>query len=91
MGKDFMTLSNGCPTKRDQGWENGPLAVTDQEVAKLLQISQRHLWNLDRDGKIGPRPIRLGKSRRWPLDEVRDWLNAGCPDRATWEAKRTRA
>jgi predicted DNA-binding transcriptional regulator AlpA len=86
-----MNLHTGYPAKQDQGGENAPLAVTDQEVAKLLRISQRHLWNLDRDGKIGPRPIRLGKSRRWPLDQVRRWLSTGCPDRATWEAERTDA
>lgn len=70
---------------------SGAFALTDGEVAKLLRISSRHLWNLDRDGKIGPKPVRLGKSRRWQSDQVRAWLNAGCPDRATWEAQRSRA
>ena len=33
-----------------------------------------------------PAPTRLGKLRRWNLDEIRRWMAAGAPDRATWEA-----
>jgi predicted DNA-binding transcriptional regulator AlpA len=86
-----MNLKNQAWTLQAQFQDSEALALTDGEVAKLLRISQRHLWNLDRDGKIGPKPVRLGKSRRWQSDQVRAWLNAGCPDRVTWEAKRTSA
>lgn len=34
-------------------------------------------------------PVRLGtKAPRWRVDELRDWLAAGCPDRLTWERMR---
>ena len=36
-------------------------------------------------GKL-PKPIRLGRSVRWPVFEIEAWLAAGAPDRETWEA-----
>lgn len=35
-------------------------------------------------GKI-PQPIRVGRSTLWRYLELRAWVNAGCPDRETWE------
>jgi len=54
------------------------------EAAKLLNISQRHLWALSTSGRM-PAPIRLGRSVRWSADELRTWLDAGCPTRDRWE------
>jgi len=61
--------------------------VPAPEVAKLLGISVRHVWALLAQGRI-PRPVRLGRSVRWNLDELRNWLDAGAPDAATWERRR---
>jgi predicted DNA-binding transcriptional regulator AlpA len=66
------------------------LALPAADVAKLLGISQRHLHNLNATGRL-PRPIRLGRSTRWRVDELRDWLNAGCPARDKWELLRQEA
>jgi len=41
----------------------------------------------DAAGKL-PAPIRIGGRVVWRLDEIRDWLNAGAPDRETWTAIR---
>lgn len=65
------------------------LTATDSELARMLGISSRHLWNLDKTAKIGPAPIKLGKSRRWNLADVRAWLDAGAPGRAEWESQRS--
>lgn len=59
------------------------LALPAAEVAKLLDISERHLWALHSSGRL-PLPVRLGRAVRWNLDELRGWLAAGCPDRSTW-------
>ncbi len=67
--------------------ESGRLALPAADVAKLLGISQRHLHTLNASGRL-PRPIRLGRSVRWRADELRDWLDAGCPARDRWEAMR---
>lgn len=60
------------------------LAITAEELAELLGISKRHLWSLNAQAKL-PRPVRLGRSVRWSLPEVREWLASGAPDRDTWE------
>jgi predicted DNA-binding transcriptional regulator AlpA len=35
-----------------------------------------------------PRPIRIGRIPFWRYDELKAWVAAGCPDRATWDAIR---
>ena len=63
------------------------LALPAAEVAKLLGISQRHLWALNSSGRL-PRPLRFGRAVRWPVEELRAWLAAGAPQRSRWEALR---
>ena len=63
------------------------LALPDAGVAKLLSISKRHVHALNASGRL-PRPIRLGRSVRWRADEIRAWLDAGCPPRDKWEEMR---
>ena len=63
------------------------LAVPAAEVAKLLGISERHLWALNSSSRL-PRPIRFGRAVRWNRSELQAWLDAGAPERSTWEAMR---
>lgn len=48
------------------------------ELASLLNVSVRTVWRLQSCGNI-PQPVRLGGAVRWRLQEVRDWINQGCP------------
>ncbi len=52
------------------------LAIPASAVAKLLSISERHVWALSASGRLPP-PIRLGRSVRWNRAELQDWLAAG--------------
>ncbi len=64
------------------------LAVGAKQLGTMLGLSERTIRQLDAGGKL-PRPVKIGaRSVRWPVDEVRDWLAAGCPDRPSWEAIR---
>jgi predicted DNA-binding transcriptional regulator AlpA len=63
------------------------LALSAAKVAELLEISERHLWALHSQGRI-PRPVALGRSKRWAVEELRAWLAAGSPSRDKWEASR---
>ena len=65
--------------------EPQPLAVSAKQLAGMLDLSVRTIRTMDAAGKL-PRGIRIGRSVRWPVDELRAWLDAGCPDRASWEA-----
>jgi predicted DNA-binding transcriptional regulator AlpA len=72
------------------GAESEPLALAAADVARLLNISERHLWALHSSGRL-PRPLRLGRAVRWVADELRQWLAAGAPERARWETMRKTA
>jgi excisionase family DNA binding protein len=52
------------------------LAVPVSEVANMLGISTRHVWSLVARKEL-PAPIRLGRSARWNVDELRHWLSRG--------------
>lgn len=58
--------------------DNRTTLVTDQEVAKILQISVRHLHRLKSRGGI-IQPVKIGKLTRWNLEEVEQWIRNGCP------------
>ncbi len=64
-----------------------PLAVSAQQLGRMLGISVRTIRTMDAGGKL-PRPIRLNGSVRWIVTEIESFLAAGAPDRVTWEALR---
>jgi excisionase family DNA binding protein len=43
------------------------------QAAKALAISQRKLWSLTANGEIPH--IRLGRCVRYPVDDLRQWIN----------------
>jgi prophage regulatory protein len=64
-----------------------PLVVGAKELATLLRIGLRTVRTMDAAGKL-PKPVRIGGSVRWSLEEIKSWLAAGAPDRDEWEARR---
>ena len=56
-----------------------------KRLARLLCLGVRTVRTMDAAGKL-PRPIRLNARVVWNIREIRDWLAAGAPDRAAWEA-----
>lgn len=67
-----------------------PCALTAAQTARLLGISESHLYDLLKEGRFGPEPKRLGRARRFDRDEVLAWFRAGCPNRARWQAMQPR-
>jgi prophage regulatory protein len=47
-------------------------------VAGLLGVSGRHVYRLADSGRM-PRPMKLGGAVRWDRDEIRRWIDEGCP------------
>ncbi len=64
-----------------------PLLLPPRETARLLGVSERHLRDMDAERRV-PRPIYLGRLKRWSAAELRAWLAAGGPTREAWEAMR---
>ena len=58
--------------------DTAPQLITAEELAKLMQVSERTLWRLLSSGKL-PKPVRIGRNTRWRVDQVSDWIQQGCP------------
>jgi predicted DNA-binding transcriptional regulator AlpA len=64
------------------------LTVDARGAAALLGISRAQFYRLHSAGRL-PLPVYLGtRAPRWIVQELRDWLTAGCPDRQTWQRTR---
>ena len=63
-----------------------PLLISASESAALCEISVRQWWRWDSEGAV-PRAARIGRTKRWRLDELERWCAAGCPRRAEWEVQ----
>ena len=74
-------------TQTNESGRNNPLAFCATDLATRLQVSLRHIRRLDSAAKL-PKPVRLGRSVRWPVTEIESWLDAGAPDRQKWQAMR---
>jgi predicted DNA-binding transcriptional regulator AlpA len=68
----------------DQG--PSPLLLTARQAAAMCGKSLRTWRTWDAAGWI-PRPVRIGRSTLWRAEELREWVAAGCPRRAEWEAR----
>jgi predicted DNA-binding transcriptional regulator AlpA len=69
---------------KNAGIQLQPILVNSETAATMLGISKRHFDSLERGGKIGPMPAKLGGRVLWCADTLRSWAAAGCPAREQW-------
>jgi predicted DNA-binding transcriptional regulator AlpA len=81
-----MTLRIRADSEREEA-EPEVLLVDIKGLARMLGRSERALWRDQSAGRL-PRPVALGGMTKWRVAEIREWVEAGCPDRAAWEASR---
>jgi excisionase family DNA binding protein len=62
-----------------------PLLMTADETAALLGVSRSVVYRWDARGDI-PRPVRIGRMKRWSRLDLIRWVERRCPPRHTWEA-----
>lgn len=55
-----------------------PLLATAADIAKMMRISSRTLWRLVSAKRV-PEPLRFGGAVRWRVDDIKEWIAAGCP------------
>ncbi len=55
-----------------------PEFLTVEQFAKLLQVSKRTVWRLQSAGQV-PQPIQIGGGVRWRMEDVKNWIDRGCP------------
>jgi predicted DNA-binding transcriptional regulator AlpA len=64
-----------------------PLLVDITCLSELLQRSLASLYRDDAAGRL-PAGLKIGGSKRWRYSEIVAWVEAGCPPRREWEARR---
>jgi predicted DNA-binding transcriptional regulator AlpA len=60
------------------------LVLRAPEAAALCKVAVRTWRAWDAAGRI-PQPVRIGRLTLWRVDELREWIAAGCPRRQEWE------
>jgi hypothetical protein len=60
------------------------MMIGSKGLAALLDCSLRHVEQLDVTHRL-PKPVRLGRLKKWRLPEIERWVAAGCPPRHVWE------
>ena len=65
--------------------QNTEQLLSTRAVAKILSLSSRTVHRLNSSGLI-IEPKRISGSVRYVQSELLAWIEAGMPDRQTWEA-----
>lgn len=60
------------------------------DVAGPMCGRSRASWWRDHAAARVPAPITLGGRTLWRVAELKRWIDAGCPDRKTWESAEAR-
>lgn len=61
------------------------MGVEAAQAARLCGVSRAMWYSLRKAGRL-PRPVRLGRRVLWRVEELREWMAAGCPPLACWDA-----
>lgn len=64
-----------------------PLLLSATETARQLGVARSTLYEWSSSGRV-PAPIRIGRRTLWRADDLRAWVDAGCPGRMAWERQR---
>jgi excisionase family DNA binding protein len=63
--------------------EDEKLLIDTRETAKLLNVSEKTVFNMKTKGRM-PAPICIGRAVRWRRRELEAWINASCPTQENW-------
>lgn len=55
-----------------------PTLITVEQLAKIVQKSVRSVWRMRSAGQV-PAPINVGGGVRWRVDDIKRWIEDGCP------------
>jgi predicted DNA-binding transcriptional regulator AlpA len=57
-----------------------PLLVSAAQASSMCGISEATWWRWDSSGRV-PESVKIGKTTRWRTVDLRQWVEAGCPNR----------
>jgi hypothetical protein len=79
------TAANGVSCGANRGLP--PLLVGAKEAARLCGVSPATWARMKSAGRL-PACLWVSKRVLWRVEELREWVEAGCPDRKAWDAMR---
>ena len=66
----------------NQAW-----TLSAKQAAAVLGVARSTFLSQHSAGRT-PNPVRIGGRTLWIADELRAWLDAGCPVRERWEQQK---
>ena len=64
-----------------------PLLVSASNAAAMVGVSRSLFYQMLNSGRLPVRGIRFGRKRLYRVQELKNWVDAGCPPRSHWEVK----
>lgn len=61
------------------------MLMTVDDLARELRTSAKTIRRMDAAGRL-PRPVKVGRAKRYVRSAIVAWIAAGCPRRGEWEA-----
>ena len=80
----MATAVQEAPPPTKQTPQEPSLLLAPKEAARLCNIGLRTWRRHEVTGRIGPEPVRIGRSVRYRRSQLLDWIEAGCPPRDEW-------
>ncbi|MCA9198888.1 MAG: helix-turn-helix domain-containing protein [Planctomycetales bacterium] len=56
-----------------------PQLADDETIARMLGVCRKTVSRMADSGRM-PSPVRLGRAKRWRINEVQSWISDGCPN-----------
>jgi predicted DNA-binding transcriptional regulator AlpA len=83
-----LTVQNDLPTPElaEPVQPTVQALLIPAEVAGAMCGRSEASWWRDHSAARIPAPVKLVGRTLWRVQELRDWIEAGCPARKTWEA-----
>jgi predicted DNA-binding transcriptional regulator AlpA len=63
---------------------NHPQLIDTKEFAAILKLGRTRIFEMKASGQL-PRCLKIGRSVRWRLSDVNEWIQAGCPSLERFE------
>jgi excisionase family DNA binding protein len=64
--------------------QNQQILIDAKKLASTIGVGLSHLYGLAKQGRLPLKRIRLGRSVRFDIREVRAWIAASCPAQGKW-------
>ncbi len=61
-----------------------PFQVNVAGAAKLLGVGKSLFYQMHSTGRLGPMPVVFNSKKLWSVEELQNWIRAGCPCRDEW-------